>query len=102
MAAKKINARVEQMHRSALAVRTPVGLAIEFSHHRFGRNAFGDSLSVLSVTGNNIIVLANGRDSADANCFLADVKMAETADLAEVVGLGAFFFKAPNQEHLMK
>ena len=34
--AHKIYARVEQMHRSALAPRTTAGLAVKFGHHRIG------------------------------------------------------------------
>src|SRR5258708_4199831 len=57
---------------------------------------------MLSIARNHIVILAQGRDSADPDCFLPDVQMTKAADLSQAVRLGTFLFKAPDQKHLMK
>ena len=100
VSAEKIDLHIKQVHRAAFAARTARGFPIKLCHHSIRRNALRDRLSMLAVARNDIIVLANRRDGADADCLLTDVQMAEAANLAQVVRLGAFLFKAPTQKHL--
>jgi hypothetical protein len=55
---------------------------------------------MLAITGQHVIVLAQGRNRTDRDGLLPDVKMAKAANLPQAVGLGAFFFKAPDENHL--
>ena len=80
----------------------PRGFAVEFGHDRIRRHAFRDSLAVLAITRDDVIVWPQSRDGADADRFLADVQMAEAANFSEAVRLSALLFKAPNQQHLME
>src|SRR5712691_8037066 len=102
MTTKKVDFRTEQVHRTAFAVRAAAGFAEQLGHYRFRRDTFGDGLSMFSVTGDYVIVVADGGNGADANCFLADVQMTETANLSQTVRLGTLLFEATNQQHLMK
>jgi hypothetical protein len=98
----EIHAGVEQMHRSALPFRTPGRFAVKFRHDRFGRDALGDRLAVFAVTGDDVIVPAKSGNRTNSYGFLADVEMAEPANLAHAVGFSALLFEAPNQQHLVK
>src|SRR6185437_8311964 len=102
MTTHEVHARVEQVHRAAFAFRTAGRFAIQLGHHSFGRYALGDCLSMLAITGDNVIVTTKRGYGPDPNCFLADVQMTEAANLSNAVRFGALLFKTPNQQHLMK
>ncbi len=55
---------------------------------------------MLAITCQDVIVRSEGRDRTYGNGLLPDIKVAETADLAETVGFGAALFEATNQQHL--
>ncbi len=54
---------------------------------------------MIAVGGDDVVVVAEHRDGTGAARFLADVEVAEAADAAEGVGLGAAFLEAALQEH---
>jgi len=54
---------------------------------------------VIAISGDDVIVVAHGRDRAGDHRFLADVKMAEPADLLRLILLTGAFFEAPDQQH---
>src|ERR1700720_4720880 len=56
-------------------------------------------MRVIAIGGDDVIVVARRRDSAADNSFLANVKMAEAADLLRLILLTGTFFKAPDQQH---
>src|SRR5262249_21447375 len=56
--------------------------------------------TVFAITGEHVVVLPDCGDRADTNCFLADVKMTEAANLAGDVNFRGFLLEAPDQKHL--
>ena len=52
------------------------------------RDPARERLPVIAVGGDHVVVGTEHRDRAGANGFLADVEVAEAADLAERVRLG--------------
>ena len=74
--------RVEEVHRPALTLRAPRRLAEQLRHDRGGGDAPGERLPVLAIRADDVIVVAQRGERADRHGLLADVEMAEAADLA--------------------
>ena len=88
------------MHRAAPAVRGPCLLAEELGHHRIRVEPFGERVAVLAVGAVDIILGPQRRNGADDRRLLADVEVAEAADLGRLVHLGGLLFEASDQQHL--
>ncbi|MEY2531406.1 MAG: hypothetical protein QOI96_1491, partial [Verrucomicrobiota bacterium] len=73
--------------------------AEEFGHAGVGTRSAGKRMGVIAIRSNDIIVMSRSRDGTADNCFLPDVKMAETADLLGLILLTGAFFKTPDQQH---
>ncbi len=91
---------VEEVHGAALAVGASGDFAVEFGEERGEFHAARDGVAVVAVGGDDVILGAGGGDGADGDGFLADVEVAESADLLLLVGLGAFDFKLSDEAHL--
>ena len=52
---------------------------------------------MFAIAGEHVVVFANRGDRADPDCFLADVKMTEAADLAGDVNFRRLLFEATDQ-----
>src|SRR5258708_35241232 len=100
--AEKVDALVEQVHRTSLAARTAARLTDQLCHHRSGRNALREPLSVLAIAGDDIVIPAHRRDGTDTDRLLADVQLTEAANFSEAVGFRRLLFEPPNQQHLAK
>src|SRR4030095_16446739 len=57
-------------------------------------------MTVFTIAGEHVVVLAYSGNRSDCDCFLSDVQVTEAADLARDVRFRRFFFKDTNQEHL--
>src|SRR5205807_9843215 len=90
---------VEKMHRTAEPLRTAVRFSEKFRHARVRANAARESVTVIAISGNDVIILAHGRDRAGDDCFLTDVKMTKAADLLRLILLARAFLKTPDQQH---
>ena len=101
VSAKKVHFLVEHVHRAALALRASAGFAEELGHDRLGSHALGDRMRMLAITGEHVIVLADGRDRANGHGFLTNVEMAEAANLTGAIRFRGFFFEATDQKHLV-
>ena len=55
---------------------------------------------MLPIGADDIIVLAQGSERTHPHGFLADIEVAEAANLAECVCLGGLLLEAANQQHL--
>src|SRR5207247_257831 len=91
---------VEQVHRAALALRAAGRLPEQLGHHGARRDAADQRLAVLTVGADHVIVVAQRRKRADRHRFLADIEMAEPADLAQRVGLRRLLLEVTDQQHL--
>jgi hypothetical protein len=56
-------------------------------------------VGVVAISSDDVIIIAHGRDRAGHDCFLAYVKMTETADLPRLILLAGALFKTPDQQH---
>ena len=59
-----------------------------------------DRLAVVAVAGDDVVGLAESGDSADADGLLADIQMAEAADMPLLIHLARLFLKPADQNHL--
>ena len=54
---------------------------------------------MIAVSGDDVIIVADGGDRAGHNCFLADVEVAKTANLLRLILLAGALLKTPDQQH---
>ena len=90
---------VEVMHRPAEAARTAGRFSEKLRHAGVRARAPGEGVRVIAIGGDEVIVGPRGRDGADHDRFLADVEMAEAADLLRLILLTRAFLKTPDQQH---
>ncbi len=91
---------VEDMHRAALAARRPGRLPEQLGHYCAAGEPAGQRVAVFAVGADDVIVGSERGHDAHRHRFLADVEVAESADLAERVGLAGLFLEPPDQQHL--
>ena len=90
---------VEKMHRATQAARTACFFSKKLRHTGVRACAASKRVSVIAVSGDDVVIVANGRDGAGHNCFLANVKVTKTADLLRLILLTGAFLETPNQQH---
>ena len=73
--------------------------AEQLGHDGARRHAARERLAVIAVRRDDVVVGAKHRDRAGADRLLADVQVAEAADLAERVRLGAALLEAALEQH---
>ncbi len=94
---------VEHVHRPALALGDPGGLAVELGHESFGLQAQGQRVAVVPVAREQPVeaLLHPGR-GARTDRLLAVVQVAEATDLLEAVHLTGLLFEPADEEHLLQ
>ncbi len=65
-----------------------------------GIHAADQHVAVVTVAGNDRILVAERVLDADGNRLLADIEMAEAADQTHAVELAGLLLEAPDQQHL--
>jgi hypothetical protein len=88
------------VHAAALAPADAGGLAAELGQQGAHVGAARDRVPVVAIVGDHVVVLAHQADGADADRFLSDVQVEETADLSFDIELGAAFFEPADEQHL--
>src|SRR5438105_2751834 len=86
-----------QFIRTAQASRTTGFLSKKLRHARIGARAASKSVRVIAISGDDVIIVAHGRDRAGHNSLLTNVKMTKTADLLRLILLAGAFLKPPDQ-----
>src|SRR5260370_5526094 len=56
-------------------------------------------MRVIAISGDDVIVVAHGRDRAGYDRFLANVKMTKPSDFLRLILLAGAFLKPPDQQH---
>ena len=74
-------------------------LAEEFGHDGARRHAARQCLAMFAVCADHVIVRTKRRHRADGNGLLADVQVAEAADLADGVRLARALLEPADQDH---
>jgi hypothetical protein len=90
---------IEKMHRTAQSPRTAGVFSEKFGHAGIGARSARESMGVIAIGSNDVVVEANGCDGTDHNRFLADVKMTKTADFLRLILLTRALFKTPDEQH---
>src|SRR4051812_60154 len=87
------------MHRAALAVRA-AGLPPEQLGHYCARTyAARQCLTVIAISGDDVVVRADHRHYTGGDCLLPDVEVTDPADFAERVSFRALLLEATLDEH---
>src|SRR5438552_12106999 len=87
------------MHRTAEPLRTARCLSEKFGHTRVRTRPPRKCVTMIAISSDDVIVIAHSRDRAGDHCFLANVKMAEAADLLRLILLARAFLETPDQQH---
>src|SRR4030095_3748631 len=90
---------VEKMHRAAQAARAACFFPKKLRHTGVGACAASKRVSVIAVSGDDVVIVTDRSDSAGYHRFLPNVKMTKTADLLRLILLAGAFLKTPNQQH---
>jgi hypothetical protein len=90
---------IGQVHRTALALAHAGLLAQHLGHEPFYFCAYGYSVTVITVSGNDMIAILSGTESTDNHCFLTNIKMEEATDLSLLVQFRTPLFKSPDKDH---
>ena len=100
VAAEKAMFNAEHVHRTALAAADAGGTPGQFRHHCLGIDAAGQHVAMVTIPGDDGIAAQQFGLHAHHHGLLADIEVAETADLAHAVKLARPLFKAADQHHL--
>jgi hypothetical protein len=90
---------IEKMHRTAESMGTPRGFAKKFRHAGIGARSPGESMRMIAISRDDIIIMSRRRHRAADDRFLPDVKVAEATDLLRLILLTRAFLKTPDQQH---
>src|ERR1700719_789830 len=90
---------VEEMHRAAKSLRAATGFPEEFRHAGVRAGSARESMTVVPIRGDNVIVIPDRGNGANDNRFLSNVQVAEAADLLRLILLARAFLETPNQQH---
>jgi hypothetical protein len=90
---------VKKVHRTAKTARATGLFAKEFSHAGVGTGSFYQSVSVVAIRGDEIIIRPCACERNDYDLFLDVIKIPKTAYLLRLILLAGAFFKAPDQQH---
>src|SRR5204862_280996 len=95
---------VEKMHRAAEPLATAGCFAKKFGHARIWARAAGKRVAVIAISSDDVVVIANGGDSANDHSLLPNVKMTEAADLARLIMLARALHEPTNEpkSHVMR
>src|SRR5207244_12396510 len=90
----------EHVHGPPFALVIAAAPAGQFGHHAIGVHAGCQHVAMIAVSGYDLIALLQGHLHPDHDGFLADIKVAETADRAHAVELAGLFLEAADQQHV--
>ena len=87
------------MHRAALAFGIAVASAGQLGHHALGLHAGGEHMAVIAIGGDDLVALADRQLHASDHRLLADIEVAEAADIAHAVKLPRLLLESADQQH---
>ena len=89
----------EHVHRAALALGIAMAASGEFGHHALGVHARGEHVAVIAIGGDDLVARLDRHLHADDDRLLADIEMAEAADIAHAVELARLLLEAADEQH---
>jgi hypothetical protein len=91
----------EHVHRAALALGITALAPGQLGHHALRVHAAGQHVAVVAIGGDHLVALLHRHFHADDDRFLADIKMAEPADVTHAVKLARLLLEAADQQHVL-
>jgi len=89
----------EHVHRAALATGIAVDAAGQLGHDAACGHAGCQHVTVVAVSGDDLVTFLLRHLHADDDSFLADIKVTETADEAHAVKLARLLFETADEQH---
>jgi hypothetical protein len=90
----------EYMHRASEPLATTGFPGKQLGHDSFGINAAFNSMDMITVTGNDIILSDSGRfEHPEGTGFFARIEVEKAPDFAFYIGFVTAFFKTPRKQH---
>ncbi len=89
----------EHVHRAAFALGVAVAAAGQLGHHPLRLHAGGEHVAVVAIGGDDLVAVGDRHLHAGHDRFLADIEMAEAADIAHAVKLPGLLLEAADQQH---
>src|SRR6266513_4747028 len=90
---------IEEMHRAPQAARAACFFSKKLRHTCVGARATSKRVSMIAVSGDDVVIVTNSSDGAGDDCFLPNVKVTKTTDLLRLILLTGAFFETPDQQH---
>src|SRR5207247_2477193 len=87
------------MHRAAEAPRAAGLFPKKLSHAGVRASTARQRVSVITISGDDVVVVAHRSHCAGHHCFLTDVKMTKSADLLRLILLTGPLLETPDQQH---
>jgi hypothetical protein len=100
VASHEVMLDVIHMHRASFAFGDSGTLPEEFGHDAPGFSSSSNSLPMLSISADYIIIRSGSRDEPDPDGLLTDVKVQKPTDLAHFIHLAGFVLELPDKDHL--
>ena len=99
MAAVHVMSLIEKMHRSAQTARATSFLTKKLSHTSIGRRPASESMGMVAICRNEVIIVADRCNRARDDGLLSYIEMTEAPDLLRLILLTRAFLKTPNKQH---
>src|SRR4029434_7142005 len=90
---------VEKMHGAAEPKRATGRFAKELGHAGISACSARESVAVIAIGGDDVIVITDRGHGADDDRLLADIKMTEASDLLRLILLAGAFLETADQQH---
>ena len=102
VSAEEVRVGIENVHGAALTTGAAGVAAKELGHDCPRTDPARESLSVVAISRDYVIIGADHRHHAGRDRFLSDVQVTEAADFSEGVRFSAALLEAALEEHRVK
>ena len=89
------------MHRTALAGGVTAAASGQFGHHAPWLHPGGKHVTMIAISGDQLITIFHRHPDAGDDRFLTNVQMAEPADETHAIELAGLFLEPANKQHVM-
>ena len=91
---------IHQVHGAPFALAQARRFAEQLGHHVAGVGASGETVPMVAVRADRVVIRSKRGDGPDRNGLFADIEVQETGNFCESVHFRRFFFEPTDQQHL--
>src|SRR5207302_6723790 len=91
---------IHQVHGAPFALAQACRFAEQLGHHVTWVRAPGETVPVVAVRADRVVIRSKRGDGSDRNGLFADIEVQETGNFCESVHFRRFFFEPTDQQHL--